>query len=84
MEFGVELGDAYTNKHKKKYNDVAKTIRLAYANVIAGVLEGNQAACSFWHAPHHLTSAYPATVEICHSRSLARTTSSRLCGLALK
>ena len=39
-EFGTEVGDAYTNKHQKKHDEAAKTIRLAYATVLAGVLEG--------------------------------------------
>ena len=40
VEFGAEIGDAYTNKHQKKHDEAAKTIRLAYANVLAGILEG--------------------------------------------
>lgn len=39
LEFGVDTVDAYTSKHQKKYNEAVKTIRLAYANVIAGLLE---------------------------------------------
>ena len=40
VEFSAEVGDAYTNKHRKKHDEAAKTIRLAYANVLAGLLEG--------------------------------------------
>ena len=41
VEFGAEVGDAYTSKHQKKRDEAARTIRLAYANVLAGILEGN-------------------------------------------
>ena len=40
VEFGAEVGDAYTNKHQKLQDEAAKTIRLAYANILAGLLEG--------------------------------------------
>ena len=40
VEFAAEVGDPYVNKHQKMYNEAVKTIRLAYANVLAGILEG--------------------------------------------
>jgi len=39
QEFGVELSDAYTSKHRKLLNKAAVAIRLIYAKVIAGLLE---------------------------------------------
>ena len=40
VEFAAAVGDAYANKHQKMYNEAVKTIRLAYANIVAGILEG--------------------------------------------
>ena len=46
VEFSLTTqDDAYTLKHQKRKGDVTKSVHLAYANLLAGLLEDLPLAC---------------------------------------